>query len=194
MTLITNVLPKLRTRKEAVRWVSKKCRFTVSFDKQHGKGTQTHFKSSRGHRYNTYWSRIKILCLRKSLLLICKMLWLLINSFTVYEKYSPLHRDNFRKPIQMQFSQKTKKNFYFSAVLKCRLNFENFQKKVHHSWLMYSGNYGLAKRQLGNNLKSAISQNLSTSSMIKALRHIPKHHGGNFIILIDHLWGWKSYS
>ena len=52
---------------------------------------------------------------------------------------------------------------------------------------MYSGNYGLAKRLLGNNLKSAISQNLSTSSMIKALKHIPKHHGGNFIILIDHL-------
>ena len=52
------------------------------------------------------------------------------NIFTADDKYSLLNRDNLRKPIQMQLSQK-KKTFskLVSAFLKCRLNFEHFQKK-----------------------------------------------------------------
>ena len=52
------------------------------------------------------------------------------NIFTADDKYSLLNRDNLRKPIQMQLSQK-KKTFskLVSAFLKCRLIFEHFQKK-----------------------------------------------------------------
>ena len=40
MTLIADVFPKLRTPKNVVQKVSKNSRFTVPFDKEHGKGHQ----------------------------------------------------------------------------------------------------------------------------------------------------------
>ena len=105
LTLLANVFPKLRTRKEGVSKVFKKWRFTVAFDKQDGKGTQRHLKSSRRHRYHTYWWPIRIFSLKKSLLVICKMLRLFLNTFTADDKYSPLHRDNFTQPIQIRLSR-----------------------------------------------------------------------------------------
>ena len=45
ITLIVNVFPKLRLSKNAVRYVSKKYRFRVAFEKQHGKRAQTLLKS-----------------------------------------------------------------------------------------------------------------------------------------------------
>ena len=131
LTLLANVFPKLRTRKEGLSKVFKKWRFTVAFEKQHDKGAQTHLKSLRQHLYHTYWSSIWISSLKKSLLVIFKMLWLFVNTFTGDEKYSPLNRDNFTQTIWMVLSQK-RKDFseFFSSVLKSTLNFEHFQKKV----------------------------------------------------------------
>ena len=40
MTLIAEVFPKLRTRKNLARSMSKKSRFKGTFGKQHGKRTQ----------------------------------------------------------------------------------------------------------------------------------------------------------
>ena len=108
LTLIPNGIPKLRTRKQAIRYVYKKCCFTVPFDKRHSKDAETHFKSSRRDLDHSYWSPIRILSSKKSLLLISKMLWLFVNTFTANDKYSPLNRDNFTQPIQMQLSQKWK--------------------------------------------------------------------------------------
>ena len=106
------------------------------FLKQHGKGAQTHFKSSQRHVYHTCWSRRRILSLEKWRLVICKMLWLFVNTFTADDKYSLLNRDNFVSQIQMELSQKRKSfSEYFSAALKSRLNFEHFKKKVDpHSY------------------------------------------------------------
>ena len=50
---------------------------------------------------------------------------------------------------------------------------------------MYFRNYGLAKRSLDKYLKSVVSKYLSTTNMVKALKHISNHHGGTFIILVD---------
>ena len=55
---------------------------------------------------------------------------------------------------------------------------------------MYFRSYGLGKRRLDQYLKSAVSQYPLTSNMVKALKHILNHHGGTFIILIDHLQGY----
>ena len=54
-----------------------------------------------------------------------------VNTFTADDRYSPLNRDNFMQQIQMKLSQK-RKSFarFLSAVLKSRLNFEHFQKKL----------------------------------------------------------------
>ena len=131
LTLIANVSPKLGTHKEALSEVSKKYRFTVAFDKRHGKGAQTHLKSSRRHLDHTYCSSIRILRLKKSLLVICKMLRLFVNKFTADDKYSPRNRDNFTQPMQIRLCQIKKKfSEFFSAVLKSKLKFETFQKKV----------------------------------------------------------------
>ena len=52
------------------------------------------------------------------------MLWLCVNTFTANDKYSPLNRDNFTQPIQMQLLQKRKKFSGFHATfLTSRLNF-----------------------------------------------------------------------
>ena len=131
LTLIANVFRKLRTRKDWLRSVSKKDRLTVPFDKQHFSCAQTHFKSSHRHLYHSYISTIRILSFKKSLLVICKMLWLFVNTFTANEKYSPLYGDNFTQPIQMKLSHKQKTfSEFLSALLKSRINFEHFQKKV----------------------------------------------------------------
>ena len=110
LTLIANVFPKLRTHKEALSEVSKKCGFTVAFDKQHGTGAQTHLKSSRLHLDHTYWSSIRTLSLKKSLLVICKMLWLFVNRFTADDNYSLPNRGNFTQQIPIQWFP-AKKNF-----------------------------------------------------------------------------------
>ena len=52
MSLIADLFPKLRTRKNVVKYMSKKHRFKVPFDRQHGKRVQTLFPSEPEHRYH----------------------------------------------------------------------------------------------------------------------------------------------
>ena len=81
--------------------------------------------------YHTYWSPINILSLKKSLLVISKMLWLFANTFTADDKYFPLSRDNFTQPIQIQLSQRWKTFSELSSrLLKFGLNLNIFKKKL----------------------------------------------------------------
>ena len=52
MTLIADLFPKLRTPKNVVRYMSKKSRFKVLFDRKYGKRVQTLFPSEPQHRYH----------------------------------------------------------------------------------------------------------------------------------------------
>ena len=52
MTLIADLFPKLRTPKNVVRYMSKKSRFKVLFDRKHGKQVQALFPSEPQHRYH----------------------------------------------------------------------------------------------------------------------------------------------
>ena len=52
MTLIADLFPKLRTAKNVVRYMSKKSRFKVPFDRKHGKRVQALFPSKPQHRYH----------------------------------------------------------------------------------------------------------------------------------------------
>ena len=54
MRPIANVFPQLPTPKNAVRKMSKKCRLTVPFNKQHGKRARTLFKSEQRQFYHIY--------------------------------------------------------------------------------------------------------------------------------------------
>ena len=108
--------------------MSKKSRFRECFDKQYGKRGQTLLKSASQHLYHIHWSLARKLCSKKSLLLTCQILGLLVNTLAADEKYPVLNRDNLTIPIQMQLSQKQKtfSNFY-AAFLKSRLNFKDFE-------------------------------------------------------------------
>ena len=55
---------------------------------------------------------------------------------------------------------------------------------------MYVRNYGLATKGLINYPKSAVSHYPSTSNMVKAPKQLSNHHGGTFMILIDHRQGY----
>ena len=68
--------------------------------------------------------------LEESLLVICKMLRLFLNTFTADDKYSVLNRDYLTKAFQKELSKKPKSfSELFCAFFKSRLNFEHFQKK-----------------------------------------------------------------
>ena len=64
------------------------------------------------------------------MLVLCKILSLFVNTLTADDKYSLLNTDNLMQPIQILLSQKQKTFWQFcSALLRCTLNFEHFQKK-----------------------------------------------------------------
>ena len=128
MTLIADIFPKLRTQKNLVRSMPKKYGF--SFKKQHGKCAQTLLKCQGQLLYHIYWSLWRQLSYKKSLLVICKISRLFINTLSADGKYSLFNRDNLTQPIQMQLSRK-QKNFseFFYAFLKSTSNFEDFQRK-----------------------------------------------------------------
>ena len=74
--------------------MSKKSCFRGCLEKQYGKGPQTLLKSASHHLYHIHWSLAKKLCSKKSLLLTCQMLGLLVNTLPTEEKYPVLKRDN----------------------------------------------------------------------------------------------------
>ena len=117
--------------------MSKKSRFRGCFEKQYGKRAQTLLRSPSQHLYHIYWSLARKLCSKKSLLLTCQILGLLVNTLAADQKYPVVNRDNLTIPIQMQLSQQQKTfSKIFSGFLKCRANFEIFEKNddPHRFW------------------------------------------------------------
>ena len=110
--------------------MSKKSRFRRPFDKQRGKRGQAMFKSASHTLYLILLPLLSQLSWKKSLLLTCKILGLLVNTLAADEKYPVLNRDNLTIPIQMQLSQKQKTfSQIFPAFLEFRSNFQYFEKK-----------------------------------------------------------------
>ena len=136
MTIIADVFPKLRNNRNLVRSMLKKSNFMESFEKQHGKCAQTLLKFAWQQIYHIYWLLCRQLTCQKSLLVICKISRLFPNTLSADGKYSLLNREYLTQPIQMQLSRKQKSlSHFFSAFLKCSLNFEHFFKKDDpHSW------------------------------------------------------------
>ena len=102
MSLIADLFPKLRIPKNVVRSISKKSRFSGSFENQHGKRAQTLLKFERQPLYHIYWGMWRQLTYKESVLVICKILRLFSNTLSADGKYSLLNKDNLMQPIQMQ--------------------------------------------------------------------------------------------
>ena len=97
---------------------------------QYGKRTQSLLNSASQHLYHIHGSLLSQLSCKKSLLLTCKVLGLLVNTLVAGEKYSVLNRDNLTIPIQMQLCQKQKTfSEFFATFLRSRLNFKDFESK-----------------------------------------------------------------
>ena len=130
MRVITYWFLKLRPAKNVVRSMSKKSRFRLPFQKEHGKRLSTLFKFERQHPYHIYWSTSRQFICKKSLLVICKSLRLFVNTMSAVDKCSLPNRDNLMQPIYMILSQKLKTFCQsFSTFSKSRLNFEHFLRK-----------------------------------------------------------------
>ena len=108
MTLIADVFPKLQSSKNVFKEMSKKSCFRGPFDKQHGKVNQTMLKSERHQRYHFFSSLCRQLSWKKSVLVICKVLRMFVNVLNADDKCFLLNRDNLRRPIQKQLSEKQK--------------------------------------------------------------------------------------
>ena len=127
--------------------MSKKCRFRRTFEKQHGKRAQALLKSPSQHRHNIHWLLPSQLSWKKSPLLTCKILGLLVNKLVPEEKNPVLNRGNLTIPIQVQLSQKGKTFSRLSAAfLKGRLNFKDISNEKMTFIDLYFGSYGLRKR------------------------------------------------
>ena len=107
--------------------------FRRSFNKQHGRRAQALLKSGIKHLDHLHWSWPGEWSWKKSLLLTCKFLRLLVNTLVADENYPVLNTDNSTIPIQMQVSQKQNPFSQFLAqFLNFRWKFEYFSKKHEH--------------------------------------------------------------
>ena len=135
MTLIAYLFLRLRTAKIVVRYMCKKSRFRLPFQKECRKRVSTLFKSERERLRHISCSRGRQFSGKKSLLVIWKSLRLFVNKTSAVDKCSVSNRENLLQPIHMQLSQKLKTfSQFFNVSSKSMLSFEYFQKKdVAHS-------------------------------------------------------------
>ena len=64
------------------------------------------------------------------MLVLCKILRLVVHTWTDDDKYSLLYRDNVTQPIQILLTEKQKSFSHFSSsFFKSTLNFDLFAKK-----------------------------------------------------------------
>ena len=130
MTLIRYLFLTLPPVKNMVRYMSKKSRFRLPFQKEHGKRVSTLFEFERQNLYHIYWSTRLQFSSERSLLVICKSLRLFVNTMSAVDKCSLFNTDNLMQSIHIQLSQKVKFfSEFFPAFSKSRLNFEHFEKK-----------------------------------------------------------------
>ena len=130
MTLIAYLFLRLRPAKNVVRYMCKKSRFRLPFQKEHCKLVATLFKFEQKDLHDIYCSTGRQLSCKKSLLLICQRLKLFVNTMAAVDKCSLPNRNNLMQPINMRLSQKLKTfSRFFNVFSKARLSFEYFQKK-----------------------------------------------------------------
>ena len=119
MTLIAYLFKRLQPAKNVLRYMCKRSRFRLPFQKEHGKRVSTLFKSERQHLRHIYCSTGTQFSGQKSLLGIWKSLRLFVNTTSAVDNCSLPNRDNLMQLIHMPLSQKLK------IFLKFFLHFQN---------------------------------------------------------------------
>ena len=130
MRLRASLFLRLPPAKNVVRYMSKKSRFRLPFQKEHGKRVSTLFKFEWQNLYHIYLSTRRQFSCKKPLLGIWKSLRLFVNTMSGVDKCSLPNRDNLMQPIHMRLSEKLKTfSWFFNVFSKSRLSFEYFQQK-----------------------------------------------------------------
>ena len=165
--------------------MSKKPSFRRPFDKQHVKCAKALSKSGSQHLYHIHWSLPSQLSWKKSLLLTCKILVLLVNGLAADEKYPVLNRNDLTIPVSMQLPEKQKSFFQFLAsFLKFRLDFKHFQKKMFLIAFVFL-KLRTPNTWLDKCLKSPASEDPSTSNMTDVPKLCWNLHHTILIIFTD---------
>ena len=177
--------------------MSWKPNFTRPFNMYNDKRSEILLKSPWQDIYDFYWSLWDKLSLKKSHLLIYKILGLLVHTLTTDDKHCPLSRDNLTQPIQIQKSKKQKLfSNSFSAFLKPCSNFKQFQKKITLKAYIFLS-LRTAKTCSDKFLKGPVSQDLAKRNKVNDVKHCCKLRNSTLIIFIDHCesnWVRKSLS
>ena len=154
-------------------------------------------KSLSQQFHHIYWWMSRQLRWKKSLLLTYQILGLLVNTLAVDGKYSVLNRDNSTIPIQMQLSQKQRKSSLFFLHF---WNLDDILKIWNEKMIPIDFAFPklrTLKTPLGKCLKSPVSENHSTISMVKGSENCWNLHHRTFIIFIDYFedsWVGKNIS
>ena len=131
MLVMTNVFVKLKTAKDVVGQMSKEPCFRTLFDIQYVKGSQRLVKSAWEQFYHVVSPLWGKLIWKTSFLVICKILGVLVNTFTANDKYPLRNYENLSLSIQMQLSEKWNTfSQFFVSFLEFPSDFEQFEKKT----------------------------------------------------------------
>ena len=138
------------------------------------------------------------MCSKKSLLLTCQFLALLVNTLATKGKYPVLNRDNLTPPNQMQLSGK-KKTLFLNFLLDF-LNLDYIVNIMQNRMTLTTFPFPklrTLKTWLDKCLKIPFSEDPSTRNMVNVAKHCWNLHHISFIIFIDHWqgnWFGKSLS
>ena len=125
--------------KDLATYTSKRSCLRTPFTNERVNGFQTLLKSERHHYYPLFSSIPGKLSCKKSALVWCEILRLLVKTLTADDKYSGRNMQSLPQTFQTSLYKK-KKNFFwfFSAFLKCAQNLEHFQKEDEYPSLIIS--------------------------------------------------------
>ena len=176
---------EIKYSKNVVREMSKKPHLREPFDKQHGKHVQELLKSTSQHLYHIHSSRPGQLSWKKSLLLTCQILGLLVNNLDADDKYPVLNRDNLAIPVRMQLSQKIKGFLNFLQLFWNLAQILNILRKKMTLIDSAFPKLRTPKTCLEKSLKISASVDPSTSNTVNVPKHCWNLHHSTFIIFTN---------
>ena len=128
-------------------------------------------KYARQHFYHIFSSLCRKLSCKMSLLVMCKILGVCVNTLTTDDKYSLCNSDNLPQPIQRQLSNKNNFFLNFLLLLWSLDQILNLLERKMSFIAVYFRKCGLRKRWLDKYLKTAASEHPSRVNMLKGAKH-----------------------
>ena len=176
--------------------MSKKSHFRGHIENQHGKRARALFKPASLHLYHIYRSLSRQLSWKKSLLLTCQILGLLVNTLDSDFRYPILNRETLTRSILMQLPQKENNlSQFWTEFLKSRLNFEHFEKKVdpHSFCISDTTNSENVLRKMPKKYRFRGPFDKEHGKGAQALFKSASHHFYQILWSLPSKWSWEKF-